>query len=118
MQNINDNLKSYVAVEELVFTVSPAFVEEFIRIDHEIWTLMLAKYDGFISKETWINDDAKGEVSTIIYWESIDKWKAIPESDLIVTGKLFDDTVGKDNYKFKCASHEGNQKYKVFEYVN
>ncbi len=104
------------AVEELVFTVAPSFVEEFIKIDHEIWTTMLARYNGFVSKEVWVNDDNKGEITTIIYWESLEQWKAIPMKDLEETQKLFDDTIGVANYSFKSADHEGNQKYLVARY--
>ncbi len=104
------------AVEELVFQVKPDFVEEFIKVDHEIWTKMLASYDGFIRKETWINDDNKGEITTIIYWETLEKWKAIPGEDLAKTQLEFDTAVGINNYEFKAAHHEGNQKYLVTIY--
>ncbi len=104
------------AVEELVFVVAPDFVEKFIEIDHEIWTKMLAGYDGFVRKEVWVNDDKKGEITTIIYWETMDKWKAIPVADLDKTQKEFDAAVGEGNYTFKAAPHEGNQKYLVLSY--
>ncbi len=109
-------LKVPQAIEELVFQVAPEFIDKFISLDHEIWTKMLAGYDGFIRKETWVNDMNKGEITTIIYWETLEKWKIIPENELAKTQIEFDAAMGKDNYKFIAAHHEGNQKYLVTIY--
>ncbi len=103
-------------VEELLFRVKPEFVEEFIRIDHEVWTLALSKYPGFVSKEIWVNDDNKGEITTVLYWESMSHWKSISHKELEETQRCFDEAIGKENYSFVKAVHEGNQRYRVCKY--
>ena len=45
-------------IEVLVFEMDPAHVEEYLAIDHEIWTLGEATLPGFeripfLSKEVW-----------------------------------------------------------------
>lgn len=48
-------------IEVLVFEMSPEHVDEYLAIDHEIWTLGEATLPGFeripfISKEVWLDD--------------------------------------------------------------
>ena len=45
-------------VEVLVFEVEPEHVDEFIAVDHEVWTLGEAgiAHIPFLSKEVWIDD--------------------------------------------------------------
>ena len=48
-------------IEVLVFEISPEHVEEFLAIDHEVWTLGEAALPGFdqvafLSKEVWLDD--------------------------------------------------------------
>ncbi len=51
-------------VEHLVFETAPEFVEEFLEVDHEVWTLGEAESDlfdhiPFLYKEVWINETAR-----------------------------------------------------------
>ena len=60
-------------VEVLVFDVDPDHVEEFLRVDHEVWTLGEARTEGFdhipfLSKEVWIDDAHPGRVVLIFVW--------------------------------------------------
>jgi uncharacterized protein (TIGR03792 family) len=66
-------------VEVLVFRVAPEHVDEFIAVDHEVWTLGEALLPGFEkipfrSKEVWIDDAKPGEVTLTFGWESLDDW--------------------------------------------
>lgn len=71
-------------VEVLVFQVSPEHVDDFLRVDHEVWTLMEAFMEGlpripFLSKEVWLDDSAPGRVTLIFVWESMDSWMTVGE---------------------------------------
>ena len=62
-------------VEVLVFRVAPEHLDEFIAIDHEVWTLGEALLPGFEripfrSKEVWIDDAKPGEVTLTFVWQS------------------------------------------------
>ena len=59
-------------VEHLVFETAPEFVEEFLEVDHEVWTLGEAESDlfdhiPFLYKEVWINENKPGEMHFIFY---------------------------------------------------
>lgn len=71
-------------VEYLVFTVDPADVEEFLKVDHEVWTIMEAYMEGldripFLSKEVWLNDNKPGEITVVMVWESLEQWFTVGE---------------------------------------
>ena len=74
-------------VEILVFRVAPDHVEEFLAIDHEVWTLGEAGLDGFeripfLSKEVWLDDSRPGEITIVFVWESMDAWMAVGAEDI------------------------------------
>ena len=55
-------------VEVLVFRVAPEHVDEFIAVDHEVWTLGEALLPGFDripfrSKEVWTDDSKPSEIT-------------------------------------------------------
>lgn len=71
-------------VEVLVFKMNPAVVDEFIAVDHEIWTLGEAHTPGldripFLSKEVWLDDSKPGEVTLIFVWENQELWDTVGE---------------------------------------
>ena len=71
-------------VEVLVFQMDPSVVDEWIRIDHEIWTMKEALMPGlqhipFLSKEVWVDDSKPGQVSVVFVWDSMDDWNAVAE---------------------------------------
>ncbi len=72
-------------VEVLVFAMAPEHVDEFVRIDHEIWTLGEAFVDGtqripFLSKEVLLDDRRPGEVTIVFVWESLAMWQHVGET--------------------------------------
>lgn len=74
-------------VEVLVFSMDPAVVEEFLRVDHEVWTLGEALLDGFeripfVSKEVWTDDSRPGEVTLIFVWESMEAWMNVADETI------------------------------------
>jgi uncharacterized protein (TIGR03792 family) len=69
-------------VEVLVFDVDPDHVDEFLTLDHEVWTLGEAFADGFdevpfLSKEVWLDDAHPGRVTIVFVWESLELWQKI-----------------------------------------
>ena len=69
-------------VEVLVFEVDPEHVDEFLAIDHEVWTMGEAETDGidhipFLSKEVWLDDAHPGRITLIFVWESMASWQRV-----------------------------------------
>jgi uncharacterized protein (TIGR03792 family) len=74
-------------VEVLVFEVDPEHVEEFLAVDHEVWTLGEAHVGGvdripFVSKEVWLDDAHPGRIILIFVWESIDAWRRVGAEEI------------------------------------
>ena len=74
-------------VEVLVFRVDPDDVEEFLRVDHEVWTLGEAATPGFDripfdAKEVWLDDSRPGEITIVIVWPSDAAWDAVGRPDV------------------------------------
>ena len=111
-----DLIKTRQAVEYLVFDVDPERVEQFIALDHEIWTRHLESYPGFISKQVWRNAYKPGEVTLLIFWNSLEEWRSVPEEELKETAHKFDSAFGVENYRLTGEYHQDNQWHKVLEY--
>ncbi|MFM8851622.1 MAG: TIGR03792 family protein, partial [Acidimicrobiaceae bacterium] len=66
-------------IEVLVFEMSSEHVDEYLAIDHEVWTVGEAELSGFdqipfLSKEVWLDDSRPGRVSIVFVWESLEAW--------------------------------------------
>ena len=85
------NQYSYITDEErpvevLVFRMDPAVVDEFIRLDHEVWTLGEAHMEGlidipFLSKEVWLDNSKPGEVTIVFVWDTQDAWDIVGNTE-------------------------------------
>lgn len=74
-------------VEVLVFSMDPGVVDEFLEVDHEIWTLGEASLPGFdripfLSKEVWLDDSRPGEVTIVFVWESMESWMRVGDGEI------------------------------------
>jgi len=73
-------------IEILVFRVDPAHVEEFLAVDHEVWTLGEAELDehhiAFLSKEVWLDESRPGEITLVFVWESIEAWMRVGDGEV------------------------------------
>ena len=72
-------------VEVLVFRMNPQHVDEFIAVDHDIWTMGEAFMPGlatipFLSKEVWLDDSKPGEVTLVFVWESQEMWDTVGDT--------------------------------------
>ena len=70
-----------------MFQVDPSRLDEFLRIDHEVWTLGEAFLPGadripVLSKEVWLDDSKPGEVSLVFVWESMEAWQRVGVADV------------------------------------
>jgi uncharacterized protein (TIGR03792 family) len=71
-------------VEVLIFKMDPAVVNEFIQVDHDVWTLGEALMPGlsripFLSKEVWLDDSKPGQVTLIFIWDTQSDWDIVGE---------------------------------------
>lgn len=77
----------HLPIEVLVFAVDPAHLEEFLAVDHEVWTLGEALLPGFdhipfLSKEVWLDRSRPGEVTLVFVWESQDAWDRVGQPEI------------------------------------
>ena len=73
-------------VEILVFEVDPDDVHEFLRVDHEVWTLGEAATPAtdeipFLSKEVWLCDDRPGEITIVFVWPTRSAWEHVGDTE-------------------------------------
>lgn len=72
-------------VEVLIFQMDPSVVDEWIQLDHEIWTMKEAMMPGlaripFLSKEVWVDDSKPGQVTVVFVWDTMDDWDTVAEA--------------------------------------
>ncbi len=106
------------AVEHLVFQVNPERLEEWLELDHELWTVGESQaWPGMIRKEVWVNSLVPGEVHCILYWRDLDLWLAIDQHWLAENEARFAARFGANDYRLVRADHEdGGVCYKISEY--
>lgn len=71
-------------VEVLIFQMDPSVVDEFIKVDHEVWTLGEALMPQlsripFLSKEVWLDDSKPGQVTLVFVWDTQEEWNVVGE---------------------------------------
>jgi len=85
-----------MVIEWLKVRVTSDQRERYIRVDDEIWTPALRQYDGFLSKETWIDPEDPEVIIFVIRWETREQWHSIPEDELTEVTNRFDEAFGAD----------------------
>jgi len=98
-------------IEVLVFEMSPEHVDEYLAIDHEIWTLGEAMLPGFeripfLSKEVWLDDSRPGRVSVVFVWESLEAWMRVGSAEIQSRLQAEFDARFKHPVKLVEARHE------------
>lgn len=71
-----------MVVEELTFEVAPAELEDWLVREGDAWDRRLAAHPGFLRKEVWQPDDGSGRVHVLVWWASVEEWKAVPRGVL------------------------------------
>lgn len=87
MQGYTYVKNEHYPIEHLVFTTAPEHMEEFLAVDHEVWTLGEAYSDlfdhiPFLYKEVWVNDHRPGEMHLVFVWESMESWEKMNDKAL------------------------------------
>ena len=67
--------------------MKPDHVDEFLALDHEVWTLGGASLPGFehmpfLSKEVWLDESRPGRVTLVYVWESHEAWQAVSSNHI------------------------------------
>lgn len=108
-----------LAVERLVYEVRPEAYERWKAVEFEMWTKGEAdRFPFFLGKETWLQKtDDVYRVTVIIYWQSLEEWRAIDPEWLDQHEAAFAAAVGAENVTLVYANFEhGEQYYKISEY--
>ena len=61
-----------MVIERLLFQVNPAWVEDFITVDNQVWLPWLQRQPGFLRKTHQTRPG--GLVETLIYWKDQAAW--------------------------------------------
>ena len=101
-------------VEHLIFETAPEHVQEFLDVDHEVWTLGEAE-------SVWVNDNKPGEMHFIFVWESLESWRKVDDKE--VQAALIARFESKFQHPYKltrCIQNEENfgiHRYSRFERI-
>ncbi len=71
-----------MVVEFLTFTVPIDELEGWLDVERLHWTRFLEQQRGFVRKEMWRSQDDPTAVHAVIWWDSMEDWKSIPQSEL------------------------------------
>jgi uncharacterized protein (TIGR03792 family) len=69
-------------IEFLTFRMPVAERAEWLDIEEQHWSRYLERQPGFIHKEMWAAADDPESVHAVIWWESLELWKAVPADEL------------------------------------
>lgn len=64
-------------IEMLRFDVAEADRDQWLEVERRVWTGFLKTVPGFLRKETWFDDGDADAVTVVIWWESLDHWRAV-----------------------------------------
>lgn len=64
-------------IELLTFKVSSDEMTQWIKVEEEVWTAFLKQQPGFMRKELWYSETEPDLVKAVIWWQSIEQWRAI-----------------------------------------
>lgn len=104
-------------IEILVFRVDPERVEEFLLVDHEVWTLGEAATPGtdgvpFVSKEVWLDDDRPGEITIVFVWPDRASWDVVGEPSFQERLTAAFERRFTGRYELISAVHEESRPYR------
>ncbi len=71
-----------MVIEFLTFHVEPSERHEWLHREEQHWSRFLERQPGFVRKEIWEPADSPAVIHAVIWWESMEHWKAIPQDEL------------------------------------
>jgi uncharacterized protein (TIGR03792 family) len=66
-----------MVLEELIFAVSAADRDAWLSAERACWDPFLQAQPGFVHKQVLVDDTQPDEVRVLIWWDSLELWKAI-----------------------------------------
>lgn len=69
-------------VEFLTFHVPLTERDEWLRVEEQHWSRFLEQQPGFLRKQMWATADDPSSVHAVIWWASLEQWKAVPAEGL------------------------------------
>ena len=106
-----------LAVEHLVYEVKPQAFVSWLEAEFEFWTKGEAdRFPILVGKEMWLCEGDPHKVTIILYWESLEQWKAIDPQWLAEHERQFSEVVGADNFRLVFEGHAQEQYFKISEY--
>lgn len=103
-------------LEILTYEVDAAYIDAYLNMDYEVWSLGESKFPGYIGKDTWISQTHPGQITHIIYWASKEAWKALPEDAVTKLRREAQKRVPGKYVKRICAYHVENELVKIAEF--
>lgn len=71
-----------MVIEMLTFVVDPGELAGWLPVEEANWSRFLERQDGFVRKEMWRSADDPSRVHAVIWWASMEQWRAIPQPEL------------------------------------
>jgi len=71
-----------MVIEFLTFEVPFSERAEWLRLEEQHWSRFLERQSGFVRKQMWENVTDTSKVHAAIWWESMEQWQAIPQTEL------------------------------------
>lgn len=102
-------------IEGLTFRMPEEKVEEYLKIEEDIWFADLCELPGFVGGETWVSQDKPGEVTCLYYWESEEAFRNAENSEF---GQIHKEKTEKAiQTEFVSAWHAEERRLKVREFT-
>ena len=79
-------------VEELRIKVPNKYKKEWLKAEKEVWDKWLETKDGFLGRQIfWDEKNSQGLL--LVTWENKQKWKTIPEDEVLKIQKQFEEKI-------------------------
>lgn len=71
-----------MVIELLTFDVPLSDQAKWLQVEEQHWSRFLERQPGFVQKQMWQNADNPSTLHAVIWWESLEHWRAIPKREL------------------------------------
>jgi uncharacterized protein (TIGR03792 family) len=90
-----------MVVEFLTFEVAPDDRQRWLDLEEQHWSRFLERQPGFVRKEMWVPADDESKVHAVIWWESLELWRAVPAHGLAAVAEA----MGDDEIEPVCTTY-------------
>lgn len=103
-------------IEELVFRVTPALLEQYIGLNASHWIPGLSAQRGFLGGQLWVGEEGTGEVAVLYFWEHYEDYAGLDQDWLARMKRQAGAAMGEGNVAFIGRMQASKKKFKVCEY--